>query len=63
MNEGIWVYVFLIYCGLWFAVILIGIGVIIGGSFSQKQCDNDNSMRIYIPSRCRNRRGNNRRNK
>ena len=31
MSEGIWVYVFLIFCGMWFAVILIGIGVVISG--------------------------------
>ena len=35
MSEGIWVYVYFIFCGFWFAVILIGIGVMIGGMYSR----------------------------
>ena len=49
MSEGIWVYVFLIFCGLWFAVILIGIGVMIGGRMDKRKlCRRDNSS--VLPS-------------
>lgn len=64
MSEGIWVYVFLIFCGVWFGIILIGIGALIGYERGNKrELGDDTDTRLYVPSRCRVRRSDNRRNK
>lgn len=55
MSEGIWVYVFMIFCGFWFAVILIGIGVMIGGRIDKKQHNNNPDMQLCISNGPRNR--------
>lgn len=46
--------------GIIATVFTLGIsGVMDNERFFKGQRDNDSDMRIYIPSRCRNRRGNN----
>jgi hypothetical protein len=41
MSEGIWVYVFLIFCGMWMALIFVMIGVVIESVRMDGRCIKD----------------------
>ena len=57
MSEGIWVYVFMIFCGMWMALIFVMIGVLIEGVRNNKNvlCGNPD---LHDSVRDRDRAGN-----